>query len=453
MGPILSDKLQLFPKKLSLFTGLLCAVLVAGVCALIAYMSHGFDVVHREQFPILERASINVRLVETIRLRMQLVLRTRDPVVISELALDLDSLGDNLSHLSAGLKEDGHHASLAAALGNAKVISNYARAIELIKGGHRDEVRTFTQSADFAHESEEFTNRLDDVAEALSQERDGEQARQRIYIRVLLTAFALISVWVTFLFARIYRTYQHNLESRLEAERQVIGLSRSREQLIHVLCHDLANPVGSITGFIEYVEKFEGDSRKKAIDMIRRSAAGAKAIIDSVRKMQALESGKLSLEIEEHALEGLVRESLSQLDERIRGKELKIDLSIAPELRARVEKVSFVGSVVNNLLTNAIKFSARGATIEIHGALTADGQVELAIRDHGVGMPEKLRERIFDESATTSRKGTDGEEGTGFGMPLVRRFVLAYGGAISVQSSEDAQDHGTEIRVELKAAA
>jgi signal transduction histidine kinase len=188
--------------------------------------------------------------------------------------------------------------------------------------------------------------------------------------------------------------------------------------------------------------------------MIRRSAAGAQTIIDSVRKMQALESGKLALEISGHGLAELVQESLAVLDERLRKKGLTTRIEIDSALRVQVEKTSFVNSVVNNLITNAIKFSPRDGSIELSARLVDGVEVLLRIRDHGIGMPAELRENVFSETGHTSRRGTDGEEGTGFGMPLVKKFVVAYGGEISVESSEaPAADPGTCVSIHLRAAA
>jgi signal transduction histidine kinase len=83
------------------------------------------------------------------------------------------------------------------------------------------------------------------------------------------------------------------------------------------------------------------------------------------------------------------------------------------------------------------------------------GMVRLSVRDHGIGMPGGLLADLFDVRKTTSRPGTAGEKGTGFGMPLVRRLLTAYGGSIEVSSVDEdtgAADHGTEARLLLRRA-
>ena len=64
-------------------------------------------------------------------------------------------------------------------------------------------------------------------------------------------------------------------------------------------------------------------------------------------------------------------------------------------------------------------------------------------------MSAKLLENIFDMAQETSRKGTEGETGTGYGMPLVRKFINQYGGKLSIESSEEQENRGTEVTIEL----
>ncbi|MCP4700292.1 MAG: ATP-binding protein, partial [Gammaproteobacteria bacterium] len=104
-------------------------------------------------------------------------------------------------------------------------------------------------------------------------------------------------------------------------------------------------------------------------------------------------------------------------------------------------------SVINNIFTNAIKFSYPDSKI-IVTAEPAAACVKFSIRDFGIGMPGNLLKNLFDVRKTTSRMGTEGEEGTGFGMPLMKKFVNAYGGAIEIFSKaqhEAPQNHGTTV--------
>jgi two-component system, sensor histidine kinase and response regulator len=106
------------------------------------------------------------------------------------------------------------------------------------------------------------------------------------------------------------------------------------------------------------------------------------------------------------------------------------------------------------VVSNALKFSQPGGTIAIT-ARTDGSELYLSIRDQGIGMPDRVRESLFDFTKSHSRKGTAGEKGTGFGMPLMRKFVLLFGGSVDVVSRDIAShpaDHGTEFLIRLKLA-
>ena len=81
--------------------------------------------------------------------------------------------------------------------------------------------------------------------------------------------------------------------------------------------------------------------------------------------------------------------------------------------------------------------------------------IRASVIDHGIGIPDVLLNQLFDMSKTTSRAGTQGESGTGFGMPLVKKFVEGYGGTLQIDSkdiNEFPDNHGTTVKIILKAS-
>jgi signal transduction histidine kinase len=105
-------------------------------------------------------------------------------------------------------------------------------------------------------------------------------------------------------------------------------------------------------------------------------------------------------------------------------------------------------------MTNAIKFSLPGKSVEIDLKAT-DDKVAITVIDSGIGIPATLIGKLFDAEAKTSRKGTSGENGTGFGLPIVKAYVERYRGSISVTSRPvdlDPINHGTTFTLELKRA-
>lgn len=247
------------------------------------------------------------------------------------------------------------------------------------------------------------------------------------------------------------RRLQESLTDLKKSQEELIVSSNERKELLHVLCHDLANPLASIVGILQLQDDDIDIDLNEYGEMMLRSAQNGLEIIEMIRQLRALEDKKPRLTRESVNLKLALEESLSVLDHRLRKKQITVDYSIPDDLELNVEPVSFKNSILNNILTNAIKFSPRGEVITVIGGRSAD-QIVISIRDNGIGMPESVSSCVFDLSKTTSRPGTDGESGTGFGMPLMKKFTLANGGTVSVSSKtreESPHEHGTEITLRL----
>jgi signal transduction histidine kinase len=170
-------------------------------------------------------------------------------------------------------------------------------------------------------------------------------------------------------------------------------------------------------------------------------------IIDLVRKMRSLEEKKAPIEIDVYSLNDLIAESKTMLRQKLLDKDITLIIDINKDFSVKVERTSFINSVINNLISNAVKFSNSGSKIELIATKIETG-VSLRVRDYGIGIPEEILNNLFTLSKPTSRTGTKGEMGTGFGMPLVKKFMEVYGGSIDVRSKDKEShpdDHGTEV--------
>ncbi len=223
-------------------------------------------------------------------------------------------------------------------------------------------------------------------------------------------------------------------ESRDTIKRQ----NAEQKELLHILCHDLANPFASVLSVLDIVDK---DNFSEYSDLLKQSAENGMGIITLIRQMRKLE--EKSLVLTGIPLYESLQESIKMLNTKFRNKNMSVNLQVEKGIDIIAEKTSLINSVINNLLTNAVKFSHSDGKIDIISR-KAGGNVILTIRDYGIGIPENMIETLFDINQNISRKGTDGEEGTGFGMPLVRKFMIAYGGGISIESIEN---EGTSVNL------
>ena len=230
-------------------------------------------------------------------------------------------------------------------------------------------------------------------------------------------------------------------------------LQRNTEQkeLIHILCHDLNNPISAVRAFLGFI-KDRPDLLSRHIENMFLAMENAADIIELVRNMRKLEEEKLPLT--NLNLKETIHQSIAILQQKFSEKNIELLVNVNEELAVLAEKTSFINSVLNNILTNAIKFSFPDSKIIIV-AQKEEKFLIIKIRDFGIGMSQNLLNDIFDMSKSTSRKGTNGEIGTGFGMLLMKKFITAYHGTIEISSKEksnDAKNYGTEITLTLNAA-
>ncbi len=248
----------------------------------------------------------------------------------------------------------------------------------------------------------------------------------------------------------LLRRVETHLELRKKSKYLALSNQNNRE-LIHILCHDLTNPIGFIDGVLQLADQ-DPSVFQDMKDSLRTAVTNCINIIDQVKKMQALTEGKYDLDLNPIPLKLSIQESMEILKTKLMDKNLELVMDIDDNLEVLVERTSFGNSVINNLLTNAIKFSYPSTKIHM-SAVEKNGQVTLSIQDSGMGIPQNLLKDLFNMNKSTTRPGTKGEKGTGFGMPLVHKFIDAYGGHIEIVSKEkskNSEDHGTQVYITLK---
>jgi len=260
---------------------------------------------------------------------------------------------------------------------------------------------------------------------------------------------------------RLEATVQERTEELREQKRKAEDVSEHRRDLIHVLSHDLRNPLSAVQSLLQLTGSL-GDSLDTYRESIRESLDSAMELIDNVRQLQALETGRMQLAITAVPLRDAVDGAYRLLAHRFRDKDLELVNAVPEDLVVAADATTLRNTVIANLLSNAAKFSYEGSPVSVSTERDSR-QVKLRVTDWGMGVPSSLLPHMFAETGMTQRKGTSGESGTGFGMPLVRRVVEAYGGEISayspaivaprnaeeVTAREDGLGPGTTIELSL----
>jgi signal transduction histidine kinase len=156
------------------------------------------------------------------------------------------------------------------------------------------------------------------------------------------------------------------------------------------------------------------------------------SLIDELLDVSKLRLGKLNINKEDVTLSILVEDIFYEHHFMANKKGIKLISDVPNDCKVFIDK-KFMGEVLKNLVSNAIKFCNNGDKVVISYDLESKS---LLVKDTGVGMPEKLMKDLFEFQNKTSRRGTLGEEGTGLGLPLCKDIVEAHGGTLSAESIE-----------------
>jgi signal transduction histidine kinase len=231
----------------------------------------------------------------------------------------------------------------------------------------------------------------------------------------------------------VYAVMTENNERLLQEQGKKI------DDLFRVLFHDLANSLGRLSIGLSIARRQENSPQtNRGIEISSEASASMIEITQNVRRMYAVSKGKGELDLQLTPLNPAVDylRQIFQDDLRKKGLTLEYDARKHDELYLEVEPVSFKNQVLGNILANAIKFSHPGGKIFISAYPLNHHYVAVEVRDEGIGMPPELVEQIFDLSKKTSRSGTGGEVGTGFGLHIMKSFVEMYHGEVVVSSVE-----------------
>lgn len=222
------------------------------------------------------------------------------------------------------------------------------------------------------------------------------------------------------------------LEAKIYKD-QLKAANNKIKEFVGVVAHDLKNPLGSILSLVQIIEAEESnDVKSEMLNLIKATSENSLEMVQSVLDMCAIEIGKVKITKKKNNILETIEESWSEISFLARKKEMELSLT-GGNIEFDFDKQRLMQSF-NNLFTNAIKFSYRGRKIEV-SVIKKDTDVRIKFIDHGKGISEKQITSIWDSTISTSTPGTEGELGTGYGLPLVKQIIEAHGGTITVESN------------------
>jgi signal transduction histidine kinase len=221
------------------------------------------------------------------------------------------------------------------------------------------------------------------------------------------------------------------------------------DNLFRVVLHDITNPISAIKMRLELMKRKADPASLGGLEKMEKSVKKVTSILENLRDYKAIEDGTISIPMSEISMTKALSQFIDESGDYVSDKEIdlqvKIDLSHSAKIYGNIE--TLCSQVFTNVFSNAVKFSQTGGVITIK-AYENEKKIFIEVSDKGVGIPDKIVENLFRFDKPTSRMGTNGEQGTGYGLPIMKYFLELMNGSIEVITcTDDTKDRGTTFRM------
>jgi signal transduction histidine kinase len=222
-----------------------------------------------------------------------------------------------------------------------------------------------------------------------------------------------------------------------------------RDAFVATVSHELRTPLTSISGFLEMMQEEEyglGEAGRGYLAVIRRSTERLHSLVEDLLLVAQIEAKRVELQLDTVDLATLASRSVEAARPAADEKEVSLELmrNGARSVQGDARRLT---QVVDNLISNAVKFTDEGGTVTV--SVDADGEsVRLVVADTGIGVPTDEQDRVFSRFFRSSNATRNAIPGTGLGLAISRALVEQHGGTIAFASREG---EGTSVTVLLPA--
>ncbi|MCB0593785.1 MAG: response regulator [Lewinellaceae bacterium] len=263
----------------------------------------------------------------------------------------------------------------------------------------------------------------------LSRER---AIRNRIFAIAAGLLFLLLAAW------QRYRFLQQRKLAEIEKQRaeRLEEIDELKDQFLANTSHELRTPLNGIIGIAEWLyekrEEVSPEILRENLSVVVSAGKRLNNLVNDIMDFSRLRNAELQLYPKPLHLRSLVDIILRINLPLTRGKSLQLTNAVPPDLPPAMADEDRLQQILQNLVSNAIKFSNKGA-VEV-SAREAKGELEIAIRDEGIGIPKEKQEFIFQAFQQGDGSTAREYEGTGLGLSITRNLVELHGGKIWLES-------------------
>lgn len=230
----------------------------------------------------------------------------------------------------------------------------------------------------------------------------------------------------------------NNLTRELQKKNvQLSKLNEQKNEFLGMAAHDLRNPISVIMAYSEFIldeaEERLDPEHVKFIRIIISSSEFMLNMLNDLLDIAKIESGKLNLSKEKVDIEKLINTNVSLNRAIAQNKGINIMVELFDKIPEVYIDPAKIEQVLNNLISNAIKFSDSGTTVTV-SAFRSKDHVTVSVKDQGQGIPKEDIDKLFKPFSKLSVQSTAGEKSTGLGLTITRKIIVGHGGNIWVES-------------------
>ncbi len=212
----------------------------------------------------------------------------------------------------------------------------------------------------------------------------------------------------------------------------------AKDKFFSILAHDLRGPLGGLMTMSETMlddfDLFEKDDLKDIIRIMHHSSSQVFGLLENLLTWSRLNTGRIDFNPAIIRMKPIINDIVNLYAAQVTKKELKLELICSERMMCYADQ-DMVETLIRNLLSNALKFTARGGEIRLScRGDGSSGDTLIEITDSGVGMAPEILEKVFDISSKYHTPGTENEASSGLGLVLVKEFVERNAGTLEVNS-------------------
>lgn len=212
---------------------------------------------------------------------------------------------------------------------------------------------------------------------------------------------------------------------------------RTKDRFFSIIAHDLRGPFTALLGAADMIHDSVVSIGDKAttemIAILKTSIENTYLLLENLLEWSRIQRDVLKLSPESQNLARTATSSCAALKTTMEEKDIAFSVNVPEDFSVFADR-NMLGTMIRNLVGNAVKFTPRGGRVVVSVAEMKEGRAIIEVRDSGVGIPKERLDTLFNGDHSLHTRGTEGEKGSGLGLALVKDFVERHGGKLLVES-------------------